>query len=68
MVLYTDGITEAKDKKGEEFGNDRLAQTLSETTDKSPKEIQDYLIHKLYEYSETEEINDDYTTMIVKFR
>ena len=68
MVLYTDGITEAKDKKGEEFGNDRLAQTLSETTGKSPKEIQEYLIHKLYEYSETEEINDDYTTMIVKFR
>jgi sigma-B regulation protein RsbU (phosphoserine phosphatase) len=26
MVLYTDGITEAKDKKGEEFGYDRLSQ------------------------------------------
>ena len=24
MVLYTDGITEAKDGKGEEFGYDRL--------------------------------------------
>lgn len=68
MVLYTDGITEAKDQKGDEFGNERLAKILCETTGKSPKEIQDYLIHKLYEYSGTEEINDDYTTMIVKFR
>ena len=68
MVLYTDGITEAKDSKGEEFDYVRLEQTLREVTDKSSKEIQEYLINKLYEYSGTDQINDDYTTMIVKFR
>jgi phosphoserine phosphatase RsbU/P len=68
MVLYTDGITEAKDKKGEEFDYGRLEQTLREVTDKSSKEIQEHLIRKLYEYSGTDQINDDYTTMIVKFR
>jgi serine phosphatase RsbU (regulator of sigma subunit) len=30
MVLYTDGITEAKDNKGEEFGYDRLLSTVCE--------------------------------------
>jgi serine phosphatase RsbU (regulator of sigma subunit) len=68
MVLYTDGITEAKDKKGEEFDLTRLEQTLGEVTEKSPKEIQEHLIKRLYEYSGTDQINDDYTTMIVKFR
>ena len=68
MVLYTDGITEAKDRKGEEFDYERLRQTLCEVTDKSSREIQEHLIKRLYEYSGTDEINDDYTTMIVKFR
>ena len=68
MVLYTDGITEAKDQKGEEYGDGRLKQTVLETTDKDPKEISEHLISRLYEYSGTHMINDDYTTMIVKFK
>jgi serine phosphatase RsbU (regulator of sigma subunit) len=67
MVLYTDGITEAKSKKGEEFGYDRLSEILMEVRTLEPKQIQDYLISKLYEFSGTDNINDDYTTMIVKF-
>ncbi|HEY8936271.1 MAG TPA: PP2C family protein-serine/threonine phosphatase, partial [Cyclobacteriaceae bacterium] len=67
MVLYTDGITEAKNQKNEEFGYDRLSTLLLEVKDLTPKEIQDYLIKDLYEFSGTSNINDDYTTMIVKF-
>jgi serine phosphatase RsbU (regulator of sigma subunit) len=51
MVLFTDGITEAKDPKGEEFGLDLLKETILE-----------------YNYTGTEEIDDDYTTMVVKFK
>ncbi len=68
MVLYTDGITEAKDPKGEEFGLELLQKTIEESAKFNPKEIQDQLIKTLYEYTGTEDINDDYTTMIVKFR
>ncbi len=68
MVLYTDGITEAKDQKGEEFGEARLRDTLLQVTEKDPREIADHLIAQLYEYSGTHMINDDYTTMIIKFR
>jgi sigma-B regulation protein RsbU (phosphoserine phosphatase) len=66
--LYTDGITEAKDRKNEEFGYDRLSRNVQEVKSGSPKEIQDHLIAKLYEFSGTNNINDDYTTMIVKFK
>ncbi len=67
MVLYTDGITEAKNGKNDEFGYDRLATVLLEVKQLSPKQIQDHLIRNLYEFSGTNNINDDYTTMIVKF-
>jgi phosphoserine phosphatase RsbU/P len=67
MVLYTDGITEAKNSKGEEFGYDRLAEVLLEVKGQAPKQIQEHLIKRLYEFSGTTNINDDYTTMIVKF-
>ncbi len=68
MVLFTDGITEAKSPKGEEFGLDRLRETLESVADRSPREMQDHLISHLYQYTGTEDIDDDYTTMIVKFR
>ncbi len=64
MVLYTDGITEAKDKKGDEFGLDLLQQTLNEFTEKGSKEIVKGLMDSLYAFSGTTEINDDYTVMI----
>lgn len=67
MVLYTDGITEAKSAKGEEFGYDRLASVLMDVKEQSSRDIQEHLIKKLYEFSGTDNINDDYTTMIVKF-
>ena len=68
MVLYTDGITEAKDDKGEEFGYERLAKVVQEVSDLPPHQIQNHLINKLYEFSGTTNIDDDYTTMIVKFK
>lgn len=67
MVLYTDGITEAKDSKGEEFGNERLAEALNEVAGEGAKNIEDHIIKKLYEFSGTKNINDDYTSMTVKF-
>jgi len=67
MVLYTDGITESKNNKGEEFGYDRLVNCLLEVRHKPAREIIDHLIARLYEFSGSDNINDDYTTLIVKF-
>lgn len=67
MVLYTDGITEAKNSKGEEFGYERLAQVLTRSSDGTPQDIQQCLISSLYEFSGSENLDDDYTTMVVKF-
>ncbi len=68
MVLYTDGITEAKNNKGEEFGYERLAHALQENAQKSSNEIEESVIKSLYAFSGSEDINDDYTSMTVKFK
>lgn len=68
MILYTDGITEAKNEKGDEYGYDRLVEMIKDLKDLSPKDIQDRIIQSLYDFSGTHNINDDYTTMIVKFK
>ena len=46
MVLYTDGITEAKDGKGDEFGYERLSEVVNEASDLAPLQIQNHLINK----------------------
>jgi serine phosphatase RsbU (regulator of sigma subunit) len=68
MVLYTDGITEAKNQKGEEFDYPRLEAALKEVTEKSSQEIENHIIQRLYEFSGSSEINDDYTSMTIKFK
>jgi serine phosphatase RsbU (regulator of sigma subunit) len=43
MVLYTDGVTEAKNTKGDEFGYDRLAEIVLEVCALQPRQIQEHL-------------------------
>lgn len=66
MVLYTDGITEAGNGR-EEFSYDRLLAALRQVTNKSAKEIQEHILEKVYAFSGTTNLNDDYTMVIIKF-
>jgi serine phosphatase RsbU (regulator of sigma subunit) len=68
MILYTDGITEAKNNRGEEFGYERLTEAIREVKDEPARKIQEHLINQLYAFTGTENINDDYTTMVVRFK
>ncbi len=68
LVLFTDGITEARNAAGEEFGYDRLKAAVENISFESLKDMQQHLLRQLYEYTGSDEINDDYTTMIVRFK
>lgn len=68
MVLITDGIVEAKDPTGEQFGFDRVKKLVENNPSKSPKEIQTILIDSLHKFvGGGGMIDDDYSLMIVKF-
>lgn len=68
MVLYTDGITEAKNFKNQEYGYDRLKKVIADNYKSDAGTIQNALIKSLYDFTGTEAIDDDYTTLIIKFK
>ncbi|MCX2744628.1 PP2C family protein-serine/threonine phosphatase [Mangrovivirga sp. M17] len=68
MVVYTDGITEATNPEGDEFGYDRLQHCLTRFKDLSALDIQDAIIREVYHFCDTNPLKDDYTMMVIKFK
>ncbi len=67
LIMYTDGIIEAMNDAGEEYGFERLLQILTRHTDLSPKQITDKVLNNLYDFTGKGELNDDYSIIILKF-
>jgi len=65
LVLYTDGILEAANAAGEEFGPNRLAALLQESAPLSPDEAADHIISSLKLWSKSQ--NDDLTVLICDY-
>jgi sigma-B regulation protein RsbU (phosphoserine phosphatase) len=63
LLLYTDGITEAHDPAGEEFGRDRLLRFLADANDVEPTSTLD----RLFERIATGNPQDDLTAVLVHF-
>ncbi len=68
IILYTDGITEAKNAKGAEYGYEQLQVAVEKAAKKSAEEIQKELINNLYDFTGSSIIDDDYTTLVIKFK
>jgi sigma-B regulation protein RsbU (phosphoserine phosphatase) len=66
MLIYTDGITEAADRKGEEYGNERLAKRVLECIDLPAKKMIDHIRKGVADFTERKFLDDDGTLFIVK--
>jgi len=51
MLLYTDGITEAMDEKGKQFGTERMSSTLTEYYGAPVEEIRDRLLDNVMKWT-----------------
>jgi len=67
LFLYTDGVTEARNKKGEFFSDKRLITELEQLTDLPVKEVLERLLTILETYSEGEQY-DDITMMLFEYK
>jgi serine phosphatase RsbU (regulator of sigma subunit) len=67
LALYTDGATESFNAEGEEFGEQRLAESLKQHREKTPQTIVDSMIADLQLFS-CEEQHDDITLVVAKCR
>jgi sigma-B regulation protein RsbU (phosphoserine phosphatase) len=66
MLIYTDGITEATNLKGEEYGTERLAKRVLEGIDLPAKKMIDHIRKGVADFTERKFLDDDGTLFIVK--
>lgn len=68
MLLYTDGIIEAKNSEGELFGGERLKQSFLKHSLADSSRIKEGISEDLNRFMGDIEIDDDYTLVVVGFK
>jgi sigma-B regulation protein RsbU (phosphoserine phosphatase) len=68
LLLYTDGVTEARDVERNFYGQQRLTNFLSSKSRKSAKEIVGDLFDNVENFSNGAEQSDDITVMSIIYR
>src|SRR5207302_9462701 len=67
LVLMSDGVLEATDPSGEEFGQDRFAQLLAATRGFPPPEVVRQVTRAVLEHRQVE-LRDDATVVCLDWR
>lgn len=68
LVLYSDGVTEARVPGGELFGMERLRLAALAARGKSPKEIHDSICSAVNQHTNDAPLLDDLTVMVVRLK
>jgi predicted ATPase/serine phosphatase RsbU (regulator of sigma subunit) len=66
IVLYTDGITEARNPKMELYEMERLCKVVSQNWHLTAKEIQQAIVADVKKYIDTQKVFDDITLLVLK--
>jgi len=66
LVIYTDGITEAANEHGEEYGQERFAKRVLDCIEMPAKEMIDFIRRGVSDFTERKFLDDDGTLFIVK--
>lgn len=66
IVLYTDGITEARNYQGDFYGLDRLCQVIQQYWSKDVQGVQKGVITDLHEFIGDRSLADDVTLLILR--
>jgi len=66
VVLYTDGITEAENTDGEQYGLERLCEVVSQHWSQSAEAIKEAVIADVRQHIGKQEVYDDITLVVMK--
>ena len=66
LVVYSDGVSEAANLKGEEFGMERLSEVVQKNLSASASGLRDKVESSLSMFTQTAPAGDDITLVIVK--
>lgn len=65
LLLYTDGLLEAANAQGEEFGADRLSQLLKTTATQTTEQAAEHIVSTLKQWARAQ--NDDLTVLLCDY-
>ena len=68
LVIYTDGITEAWNKKEEEYEEERLVNSIRSAKNGSAKETLNIIIEDVTKHVDHAEQSDDLTCYVIKVK
>ncbi|MBC5774019.1 SpoIIE family protein phosphatase [Pontibacter sp. KCTC 32443] len=68
MVIYTDGIVEARNANQDEYGEDRLKFMLTQTYHLEAEDIKCAIINDLEDFTGPGNLYDDQTLLVIKFK
>ncbi len=66
LVMYSDGVVESNDAKGEEFGDDRLRSLLEGSFHETTANLREHLMRSLHSFVSTAMPQDDLTFAIIR--
>jgi len=66
FVAYTDGVTEAMNADGVEFGEDRLRDAIAAASEGGAKDILDNVVNEVTTWSKGTRQHDDITVVVLK--
>lgn len=67
LVMYTDGVTEARNPAGDEFGDERFAASLRDHADGTPSALMDAIFADVRTFAAGAEPADDITVAVTRF-
>jgi hypothetical protein len=67
LVLYSDGVIEAANATGEEFGEHRLIAAVESDVHAEPGEIRDRILRAVREFTGSDVLADDQTLLAIRY-
>jgi serine phosphatase RsbU (regulator of sigma subunit) len=68
VMLCSDGITEARNPDGDEFGANRLSMLLRDVHGREPEAVLDLVLNTVREFCGREPQTDDITALVLRYR
>jgi len=66
ILMYTDGVTEVFDNEGQQFGLQRVIETVRDNRDKTSQQIHDEIYRAVTRFASPSHVFDDLTMIVLK--
>jgi serine phosphatase RsbU (regulator of sigma subunit) len=66
LVFVTDGIIEARNAEGTEFGEGQLLQAIAKASDRTAEQVRDHILAAVKEFCGSAPQHDDQTMVVVR--